>query len=74
MTKNVPTVSLKRALEGLRRNAVLIRENGGERRFFVVPLGEVDEETARAICDRPDVVGGRDSLFPGLDQTWRMLR
>jgi hypothetical protein len=40
-------------------------------RWYVVPGGQVSEETARKIRAHPRVGAGRDGLFPGLDQTWK---
>jgi hypothetical protein len=67
--------NLNTALEAMnRKNAALIHANIRGRHWFVEGVGEVTSETAAAICARPDVVGAKDSLWPGLDQTWRMLR
>jgi hypothetical protein len=41
--------------------------------WFVVPGGAVSDAVASAIREHPSVIAGRDGLFPGLDQTWRML-
>jgi hypothetical protein len=40
-------------------------------KWFLVPGGEVSDETAAKIRDMPQVVPSKDRLFPGLDQTWR---
>jgi hypothetical protein len=73
--KPAPKASLKRALEAMsRRGAVLIRENAAKRRWFVTSVGEVSDEIAATIRARPDVIGQKDALFPGLDQTFGMLR
>jgi hypothetical protein len=40
--------------------------------WFVVPGGAVSDATAYEIRNHPQVVGGRDGLFPNHDQTWRM--
>jgi hypothetical protein len=67
--------NLNTALEAMsRKNAALIQANVRGRRWFVEGVGEVSDETAAAICARPDVAGAKDSLWPGLDQTRRMLR
>jgi hypothetical protein len=40
---------------------------------YIVPGGYVDPAVAQRIKDRPDVVGGADGLFPGQDQTWKVI-
>jgi hypothetical protein len=53
----------------------LVKMNAGRRglEFYVIPGGPVTAETAKAIIAMPNVVGGKDGLFPGLDQTWRII-
>jgi hypothetical protein len=68
-------ISLKKALEAMgRRDVPLIQENGPRRRWFIPRGGEVSEETAAIIQARPDVAGQKDGMFPGMDQTWRIIR
>jgi hypothetical protein len=68
-------ISLKRAVEVMgRKDMPLIRENGPRRRWFIPLAGEVSEETAAIIQARPDVAGQKDGMFPGLDQTWRIIK
>jgi hypothetical protein len=40
-------------------------------KWFLIPDGEVSEQTARRIRGMPQVVASQDALFPGLSQTWR---
>ena len=40
--------------------------------WFLVPGGPTTNEVATKLREHPAVIGGRDGLFPGLDQTWRM--
>jgi hypothetical protein len=43
--------------------------------WFLLPTGKpVTPEVAAKILARPDVVGGKDALFPGLDQTYALVR
>jgi hypothetical protein len=43
--------------------------------WFVLPGGGyVKPEDAEKILKRPDIRGQKDALFPGLDQTYRMVR
>ena len=65
-----------RALESMRRpGAYLMKQHapcGGPPAWFVVPGGEVSEDTARRIIDDGGVVASQDGAWPGLDQTWKM--
>jgi hypothetical protein len=66
-------VQSKTALEFMRAGSRLVElhsKSGFE--WWVVPGGYVSNETAIQIKQHPRVVGQRDGLFPGLDQTWRM--
>jgi hypothetical protein len=52
----------------------LIQTHGGRGAgYYVVPGGPVEDLVATKIMAHPLVRGGRDGLFPGHDQTWRML-
>jgi len=43
--------------------------------WFILPRGgAVKSDDAAKILARPDVCAMEDSLFPGLSQTWRMVR
>lgn len=41
--------------------------------YYVVPGGYVEPDTAQKIKDHPFVQAMEDGLFPGHDQTWRLL-
>jgi hypothetical protein len=41
--------------------------------YFVVPGGPVEHAVADKIKAHPLVRAGEDGLFPGHDQTWRMI-
>jgi hypothetical protein len=68
------TLSFNRALKGLRTGAALIHSHNkaGERAWYVCPGGPVTDAVATEIKAHPSVVGQKDGLFPGLDQTFRM--
>ena len=55
-------------------DARMIQTNySGRLNYGIAPYGiGLEPEVARQIINHPQVVGGKDSLFPGLDQTWRM--
>jgi hypothetical protein len=43
--------------------------------WYVLPRGgRIKPEDAKKILARPDIRGMEGSLFPGLSQTWRMVR
>jgi hypothetical protein len=45
----------------------------GEPDHWIAPVGvRVDAKVAEQIKAHPHVVGGKDALFPGHHQTWRM--
>lgn len=64
-------ISYDKAIELMRRSGTrLVRMSGGT---FVVPGGRVEAATADRILKHPLVRGGKDDLFPGLPETWRMI-
>jgi hypothetical protein len=70
-----PPLSLKKAMNAMRLGARLVKMHqvATGPGFFVCPGGPVSRETASAIMKHPLVRGAGDSLFHGLDQTWRMV-
>lgn len=73
MTAEKRPLSLKKALEFMRggngKQRACLMNSGGT--FYVIPGGHVDRDTAEAIKKRPNVIGGKDALWPDHDQTWR---
>jgi hypothetical protein len=67
-------IKFNRAIDILRRpDTRMIKQNhNGRTQYYIVPGGRVDDETAQKIKNHPLVRAGRDRLFPGLDQTWRI--
>jgi hypothetical protein len=61
-----------------RRESRLVKmhcKNGAPPKFYIAPRGgAVKPDDAEKIMARLDVRGMKDGLFPGLDQTWRMVR
>lgn len=49
------------------------RREGDEKRWYLIPGGEVGEATAQKLLARPDVVQAGDAMFPGLTQTYCMV-
>jgi hypothetical protein len=67
--KSKNPLSMKRALEFMRRGSCLLNQGGT---WYVIPGGNVDPACARLIIERADVHGAADGLWPGFDQTWRI--
>jgi hypothetical protein len=45
----------------------------GKPDYWITPGGgRVEQKIAEQIIAHPQVIGGRDALFPGHHQTWRM--
>jgi hypothetical protein len=66
-------LSKRKAVDLMHRGSCLIKAHARRGvEFFVVPGGPVDQTTAEEIMRLPNVRGGKDSLWPGMDQTWRM--
>jgi hypothetical protein len=64
------------AMDAMRRpDARLIQTFSyyGKPDYWIAPsVGRVDPDIAKKIIAHPQVIGGRDALFPGHHQTWRM--
>ncbi len=68
-------LTLKKAMDLMHLpNTRLVRmfANGGQV-YFLIPGGLVDDATAEKIKARPDVIANPDGLFPGINQTWRIV-
>jgi len=70
-------LSMKKALEFMRRGSCLLRMNSNSNgpdgaNFYVVPGGLIEPHTAKSLMRRSDVRGGKDGLWPDHDQTWRL--
>lgn len=74
--KEQKSIGMKAALAGMQRGACLCKMHAPDMPngygYFVVPGGYVTNTEAKSIQDRPDVWQGKDGLFPGFSQTWRM--
>ena len=51
---------------------MLIHSSSAEKKWFIVPGGEVDHNIALNLIKRPDVKSSEDGLFPGMPQTYRI--
>jgi hypothetical protein len=70
------TKSFNRAMDAMRRpGSRLIQTNHqGGPDFWIAPGGvRIEPDIARRVIAHPQVVGGKDALFPGHDQTWTIL-
>jgi hypothetical protein len=76
MSINGKSISkLNVAMDAMRRpGSRLVQTNHhGRPDFWIAPSGgRVEPDIAKRIIDHPQVVGGKDALFPGHHQTWRM--
>ena len=65
---------LNKAMDLMRkRDARLVQTNcDGKPIFWIAPGGRVESTIAKQIIDHPQVIGGKDALYPGHHQTWRM--
>lgn len=68
-------MKLAKALDLMRipgTRLVQVHESGNGRVYYVIPGGPVTDEIAEKIKAHPLVVAGKDGLFPGHSQTWRI--
>jgi hypothetical protein len=73
--KRIPlAISETKALDRMRTGSTLIHMSPDPYNYcwFVVPGGPVKNEVADRIKSHPAVIPGKDGLWPGHDQTWRM--
>lgn len=77
MTLNPPkAIGLKKAMDLMHRTGtrlVKMHGNGDGGSYYLVPGGYVEPSTAEKIKAHPYVQALDDGLFPGHDQTWRLL-
>lgn len=71
-------IGYKKALDMMGRTGtrlVKMRADGSASGFayYIVPGGYVEPDTAEKIKAHPFVQAMEDGLFPGMDQTWRLL-
>jgi hypothetical protein len=65
-------VSYKRAVLQLQKTGTRLcqmHKKGGQA-WYLIPGGEISDETAHKLLMQPNVIGQDDALFPGLHQTW----
>jgi hypothetical protein len=75
MTVKASINRLNDAMDAMRRpGSRMIQTNyQGRPDFWITPSGgRVEQKIAEQIIAHPQVVGGKDALFPGHHQTWRM--
>lgn len=70
-------IGFKKAIDIMRKpgtRLIRMRQDAALDGFahYVVPGGYVSADTAQKIKDHPQVFAGKDGLFPGHDQTWRL--
>jgi len=69
------TLSYRRAVDRMRQPGTrLIKTHGPHGHVHcVVPGGHVEPATAERLKKHPLVQAGMDGLFPGHEQTWRLV-
>jgi hypothetical protein len=68
-------MSRRVAVDLMYRGSTLIKTHGYTgTEYFIVPGGRVTPLIAEEIMNMANVRGGKDALWPGLDQTWRCIR
>ena len=76
MTTKASINKLDQAMNAMRRpDARLIQTFSyyGKPDYWIAPSGgRVEQKIAEQIITHPQVIGGKDELFPGHHQTWRM--
>jgi hypothetical protein len=68
---------LNRAMDCMRRSdaRLVLTNHNGRPDYWITPGGiRIEPDIAKRIIAHPQVRGGKDALFPGLDQTWRLRR
>jgi hypothetical protein len=68
--------SYHRAMDAMRRPGSRMIQTFsyyGKPDYSIVPNGgRISPDIAKRIIDHPQVIGGKDALFPGHHQTWRI--
>jgi hypothetical protein len=67
----------RNVFEQMRNGARIVRLHGRHGlEFYVVPgnagAKRISDETAHTVLGHPDVIGCKDCLWPGLDQTFKL--
>jgi hypothetical protein len=73
-TRLPETLPASKAIDRMRTGSRLLHMHGSRSAYhwYVTPGGPVTDAVASEIKSHPAVVGAKDGLFPGHDQTWRM--
>ena len=70
------TLTFHKALDLLRRpgaRMVLTNINGNRSEYWISPsCVRVDPKLAEQIKAHPQIIGSKDGIWPGHDQTWRI--
>jgi hypothetical protein len=68
-------LKLKTAVQMLHKpDTYLMQMNTPDPEFFIVPGGRVSAADAAIIQRRPDMAPRDNGLFPGIKQSWAMVR
>ena len=74
--KGAPCISLKKAFAALSLPGarMMIMHTAEGDAYFIVPGGRVEQRDAEQIKLRADLETFDDGLFPGHEQSWRIVR
>lgn len=74
ITPTAKAIGLRKSLDLMRKPGTRLvqTKSANGPAFYIVPGGYVDRATAAKIINHPQVRAGRDGMWPGMDQTWRM--
>jgi hypothetical protein len=67
-------MKLRKAIDYMHEGSALMQMNksGDAKAWYLVPGGEIDDNTAQALIAMPNVKPNDDGLFPGISQTWKI--
>jgi hypothetical protein len=67
-------ITVKKALNLMRKpgRRMICEMVQGSCRYYITGEREIPLITAEKLKKHPQVIAGKDALFPGMDQTWRM--
>jgi len=73
--RGAKTIKAFRAADLMREGGILMQmHTRAGLRWFIVPGGEVPAAIAGELLKRPDVQPNDDGLFPGISQTFKLVR
>jgi hypothetical protein len=67
-------IGLRRAIDMMRTGSRLVKQHNkdGTIGHYLAPGGYVEPAVAEKLKQHPLILAGRDGMWPGHDQTWRL--